>query len=152
MYWCWISNYEKKEGGGRLIVSHFYCPNQILEFILYGLNKVLLVLWRWTGAHHEDCFTGLVPVDRGSSRGLFYWSCAGGPGLITRTVSLVLCRWTGAHHEDCFTGLVPVDQGSSWGLFYWSCASGPGLITRTVFVSVLSQDLDVMSFFLNDLK
>ena len=54
--------------------------------------------------------------------------------------------------EFILYGLVPVDRGSSRGLFYWSCAGGPGLITRTVFVSVLSQDLDVMSFFLNDLK
>jgi hypothetical protein len=36
--------------GKGIFVSHFYCPNQILEFILYGPNKVLLVLCQWTGA------------------------------------------------------------------------------------------------------
>ena len=144
----------------------------------WGLNKVLLVLGRRTGAHRED-------------RTKFYWSWAGGPVLIVRTeqsfsglgpedrcsswglnkVLLVLGRRTGAHREDrtkfywswargrvlivrteqSFTGLGPEDRCSSWGLnkvllmlgqrtgahredwtkFYWCWARGPVLIVRT---------------------
>ena len=121
VYWSWV-------GGPVLIVrteqsftglgSEDWCSS-------WGLNKVLLVLGRRTGAHHEDWTK-------------FYWSWAWGMVLIVRTeqsltglgsedwcsswglnkVLLVLGRRTGAHHED-------------WTKFYWSWVGGPVLIVRT---------------------
>jgi hypothetical protein len=52
MYWCWISNNEK---GGVNCVT----------FSLSESNSWIYFIWP------EQSFTGLVPVDRGSSRGLF---------------------------------------------------------------------------------
>ena len=160
-YWSWT-------GGQVLIVRTACCSRNVLCFTGLGPEDwcsswglfvvpetcyVLLVLGRRTGAHREDCLLF-------QKRVMFYWSWAGGPVLIVRTVCC-------SRNVLCFTGLGPEDWCSSLGLlvvpetcyvllvlgrrtgahredcllfqkrfmFYWSWAEGQVLIVRTACCS-----------------